>query len=112
MNQRAFFRLLLLALVELGGQATLPAQSVQPPTPATVVSEKVSPDSTVAVRQQTFELVWRTVQEKHFDPTFGGVNWEQVRLRYAPKITAAASDAEFYGLLQQMLGELHQSHFA
>ncbi|MBI1760467.1 MAG: PDZ domain-containing protein [Acidobacteria bacterium] len=57
-------------------------------------------------------MVWRTVNEKHFDPAFGGVNWEQIRTKYAPQAAAAKSEAEFYALLQQMLGELHQSHFA
>jgi carboxyl-terminal processing protease len=71
-----------------------------------------SADTTAQSRQESFDLVWRTVKEKHFDPTLGGVDWENVRLRYAPRITAAGSDAEFYDLLQQMLGELHQSHFA
>jgi carboxyl-terminal processing protease len=56
--------------------------------------------------------VWRTVKEKHFDPTFGGVDWDKVREQYAPRAAAVKSDAELYQLLQQMLGELHQSHFA
>ena len=31
------------------------------------------------VRQESFDKVWRTVKEKHFDPTFGGVDWDKVR---------------------------------
>jgi carboxyl-terminal processing protease len=64
------------------------------------------------LRRQSFEKVWRTINEKHFDPTFGGVNWERVRQKYAPLVAAAASDQESHRLLQQMLGELRQSHFA
>ena len=56
--------------------------------------------------------MWRTVKEKHFDPTFGGVDWDKVREQYAPRVAAVKSDTELYQLLQQMLGELHQSHFA
>jgi carboxyl-terminal processing protease len=63
------------------------------------------------LRQESFDIVWRTVKEKHFDPTFGGVDWDKVREKYAPRVAAAKSDLEFYGLLQQMLGELGQSHF-
>ena len=62
-------------------------------------------------RQESFDIVWRTVKEKHYDPTFGGVDWDKVREKYAPRVAAAKSDLEFYGLLQQMLGELGQSHF-
>lgn len=63
------------------------------------------------VRQETFDIVWRTVKEKHFDPTLGGLDWDKVREQYAPRAAAAKSDAEFYDVLRQMLGELHQSHF-
>ncbi len=64
------------------------------------------------LRQETFEIVWRTVKEKHYDPKFNGVDWDKVRELYAPRLGQVKSDQEFYGLLRQMLGELHQSHFA
>ena len=63
------------------------------------------------VRQETFDIVWRTVKEKHFDPTLGGLDWDKVREQYAPRAAAAKSNNEFYDVLRQMLGELHQSHF-
>ncbi len=63
------------------------------------------------VRQETFDMVWTTVKERHFDPDFGGVSWDKVREQYAPKVAALKSNQELYALLQAMLGELHQSHF-
>src|SRR5262245_982188 len=63
------------------------------------------------VRQQTFETVWRTVKEKHFDPAMGGVDWDKARETYAPRVAAVKSDRELYPLLQEMLGLLRQSHF-
>jgi carboxyl-terminal processing protease len=63
------------------------------------------------VRQQTFEIVWRTVKEKHFDPAMGGVDWDKARETYAPRVAAVKSDRELYPLLQEMLGLLRQSHF-
>lgn len=69
-------------------------------------------DSTPEARRESFDIVWRTVNEKHFDPTFGGVDWEMVRKRYEPRVASVTSDHELYRLLQQMLGELRQSHFA
>lgn len=62
-------------------------------------------------RQESFDIVWRTVKDKHFDPTLGGLDWNKVREQYSPRAAAAKSDAEFYDVLRQMLGELHQSHF-
>jgi carboxyl-terminal processing protease len=63
-------------------------------------------------REKTFELVWQTVNEENFDPTFGGVNWMAAYSRYFPRVARANSDQELYVLLQQMLSEIPQSHFA
>jgi carboxyl-terminal processing protease len=67
--------------------------------------------SAANLRQESFELVWRTVKEKHFDPSFGGVDWDKVKEQYEPRVAAAKSDQEFYQALQEMLGQLKQSHF-
>jgi carboxyl-terminal processing protease len=69
-----------------------------------------SEESTPKVRQKTFEKVWKTVNEKYFDANFGGVNWKEVRERYAPRVAAVKTDAELYALLREMLAELHMSH--
>ena len=76
-----------------------------------VASSAPDHKSAADLRQETFDIVWSTVKEKHFDPTFGGVDWDKVRERYEPRLAAIKSDDELYGLLQQMLGELGQSHF-
>jgi carboxyl-terminal processing protease len=83
------------------------AQTGPAPRPASGGAKASAAD----LRQETFDVVWRTVKEKHFDPTLGGVDWDKVRERYAPRVSAVKSDGELYALLQQMLGELHQSHF-
>ncbi len=64
------------------------------------------------VRQDTFDKVWDTVNEKHYDPEFGGVDWIHIRELYLPKAKAAKSDQEIHGVLQQMLGGLKLSHFS
>ncbi len=57
-----------------------------------------------------FEVVWQTVNEQHFDPTFGGLDWRGARDRYRPRIAAAGSDEAFYRLINEMLWELKVSH--
>jgi len=64
-----------------------------------------------SLRQETFDIVWRTVKEKHYDPKFNGVDWDKVRTLYEPRVAELKSDQELYSLLQQMIGELGQSHF-
>ncbi len=62
-------------------------------------------------RQKAFDKVWTTVNEKHYDPTFGGVDWKRIRETYEPKAMAAVSDNDFHDVLRQMLSELKLSHF-
>lgn len=63
-------------------------------------------------RMEVFDFVWRTVRDSHYDPRMNGVDWRAVRKQYEPKIRTARSDQEFYRLLNEMVGELKQSHFA
>ena len=98
----------LLALLFLSVLPCVFGQRVLVPQAQAVTA---SGAATSDLRRESFEIVWRTVKEKHFDPTFGGVDWDKVHEKYAPRVAAAAGDEQFYELLQQMLGELHQSHF-
>ena len=95
--------LLLAALTQpaFGQQAIAPAAPIASP----------SVQSDLSKRQEAFQIVWQTVNDLFYDPKFGGVDWAEVRDRYQPQIAKAASDREFHLLLQQMLNELHQSHF-
>lgn len=97
-------------LIVLLCAALLPSAAAQTRTVPAPVAGGVAVTAT-DVRQETFDIVWRTVKEKHFDPTFGGVDWDKVRAEYAPRMADVHSDHELYVLLQQMLDELHQSHF-
>lgn len=63
-------------------------------------------------RRETFQIVWQTVKDQHFDPTFGGLNWDAVRAEFAPRVAKTQSDRELHWLLQEMLNRLKQSHFA
>src|SRR5688572_16036115 len=63
-------------------------------------------------RQSSFNKVWTTINEKHYDPTFGGVDWKSVRTVYEPQALAPGlSDREFHDVLRRMLAELKLSHF-
>ena len=61
-------------------------------------------------REEVFEEVWETIYEKYYDPDFNGVDWRAVRIRYRPLVEAATNDDEFYSLIKQMVGELHDAH--
>lgn len=63
-----------------------------------------------AARLAILDAAWKTVRDKHYDKTLGGVDWNAVRAKYEPLALSAPSDAAFYRTLNQMIGELGQSH--
>jgi carboxyl-terminal processing protease len=79
--------------------------------PDTAAAPQVSSSSLSAKeRAQVFEKVWKTIEEKYYDPSFNGVDWQAVRERYRPGVEAAAGEEEFYELLNRMAGELRDAH--
>ena len=94
------FGALLLSLIAV---AAVSAQTAVVNVPVPELSQ---------VRLDAFNKVWNTVNEKHYDPTFNGVDWAKVRITYLPKAQAAKSDEEFHAVLRQMLSELKLSHFS
>jgi carboxyl-terminal processing protease len=60
----------------------------------------------------SFEYLWKTIHENHFDPTFGGVDWKAVRLEFRPQIEAARDRKEARTVMRQMLSRLKLTHFS
>lgn len=60
---------------------------------------------------ESFEQVWRTVYEKHFDPSFGGVDWNAVRAEMRPQIEGARDKPEARAIMRQMISRLKLTHF-
>ncbi len=59
----------------------------------------------------TFERVWELVRTKHFDPTLGCVDWPAQRLAHGTRLGQAQDAATAYEIMNDLLGELGQSHF-
>jgi carboxyl-terminal processing protease len=58
----------------------------------------------------SFEMVWATVRDKHYDPKLGGLDWQGIREQFRPRIENAASMDEGRKLMNEMLKLLKQSH--
>ncbi len=63
-----------------------------------------------AVRNETFNLVWETIRDDYYDPTFGGKDWPAIGAKYRPLIAGAKQSGEFHALLGKMVDELGRSH--
>jgi carboxyl-terminal processing protease len=63
-----------------------------------------------AGRLAALDFVWRTVNERYYDPKLNGVDWRAARSRWEPLALAAGSDEEFWDLLDRMAGEMRDAH--
>lgn len=64
------------------------------------------------VNLRSFDYIWSTVREKHWDPGLGGIDWEAVRDELRPKVEKASSTAEARAVMSDMVSRLGTSHFA
>ena len=59
----------------------------------------------------SFDYVWRTLADKHYDPTLACLDWLALRDHYGAKVAEAGADAAAaYAAINEMLGLLGQSH--
>src|ERR1017187_3051136 len=82
----------------LAGTRPLPAQPALTP-----VQRPLNIDS--------FEMVWQTVRDKHWDPKLGGLDWQAIHDGLRPKVEKAATLDEGRAGMPDRLRRLKQTHF-
>lgn len=88
---------LLVSLLAMGAAA---------PVAASPPARELSPTE----REEVFARTWSLVNDLYYDPGHNGVDWKAVRARYRPRVAAVQNNAEFYALMVEMVGELHDEH--
>ncbi|MCP4744199.1 MAG: hypothetical protein GY871_18525, partial [Actinomycetales bacterium] len=108
-----FIAPLMLAGGLLGCQPGQPTESDPSATNSsgTATASGARPGSPPPKAYETFDVVWETIEEKHFDPDHNGVDWDAVRLEYRPMVEDTRTEDEVRVVLSRMLNELGQSHF-
>jgi carboxyl-terminal processing protease len=76
-----------------------------------VVKAQLAPKQK-AENLESFEVVWRTVRDRHPDPKLNGLNWQAIHDSTKPAIENAQSMPEVRRTLTAMLARLAASHYA
>lgn len=76
----------------------------------TSVPAKLS-DEQRALNLQSFDVVWSTIRDKHFDPKLNGANWEAARTELRPQVEAATTMSEARDAMRRLIAKLGQTHF-
>ena len=58
----------------------------------------------------SFDQVWTTIKDKHFDTTFGGNDWNALKLQYRPVVETASTMRDARNAIGAMLAHLGVSH--
>ena len=59
---------------------------------------------------ESFDLVWTTIRDRHFDPELGGVDWEGAREELRPLVAEAPTMPEARAVMDRLLARLGHSH--
>jgi carboxyl-terminal processing protease len=73
-----------------------------------------SPSTTEATQRlnlESFDYVWSTIRDRHFDPQFGGLDWNGVRDELRPRVARAVTTPGARAVVEEMILRLGLSHF-
>lgn len=65
----------------------------------------------VKTNLKSYDTVWRTIKESHWDQELVGDAWDQAKDKHRPKVENAKSMKEVREAMEALIGELGQSHF-
>jgi carboxyl-terminal processing protease len=106
--------LVLFLLLSIVVSTALPQEQrdipATPQVPGAASESAARERLTAKDRKEVFEKIWKEIYNHYYDPSYNGVDWNEVRQRYSPLVEATKSDQEFYALMSQMTSELHDAH--
>lgn len=64
-----------------------------------------------AVNLASFDKVWTTIRDTHWQKSPGGLDWDAIRAEYRPRVERSTDIDQTRAVLREMLGRLKQTHF-
>ncbi len=91
----------LTLVILIGGELAAQEDSLPPLTP-----------EQIELNLESFDYVWSTIRDRHFDTTFGGLDWPAIHEELRPQVETATTIGEARKPFYDMIGRLELSHFA
>ncbi len=73
--------------------------------------EETKSDFDLETNLASFDEVWKTIDEVHWDEELVGQAWDEARAKYRPQVESAKSIREVRKVIGKMIDELGLSHF-
>lgn len=61
-------------------------------------------------RLAVFDQVWSAINERYYDKSFNGIDWEKSRRIYRKKAVKSSSGNKFFAILDEMVSQIRDSH--
>lgn len=103
---RMLNRRTLIIVVALIAAATIDCSLLNP------AREPRLTDEERRLNNESFEIAWATVRDRHWDPDLGGNDWQAVHDELSPRVRSAATKRDYIQAFQSMIDRFDQSHFA
>lgn len=105
--KRGWIPAVALLTLLLASCSPLAADPTPMPAPTMLPASNLNRDD----YQLIFDTVWQAVNDKYWDPTFGGQDWQAIGDEYHQKLASVHDDKAFwFQVLNPMLFELEASH--
>lgn len=123
MNRKFFVSLAIVVTIFGAGESLFAQKRKKPPNtkrisapaPAGISAQKSASQRLNAEqkrRLEAFNQVWQTLDRYYYDKTFSGLNWNEIKKEFEPRVLRTTTDAQLHNLLQEMINRLNRSHFA
>ena len=78
---------------------------------ATIFKRSALTEEQRQLNLESFEYVWTTIRDKHFDPELGGLDWQAIHGELRPKVQQARTMSEARKVMHDMISRLELTHF-
>ncbi len=82
-----------------------------PAARAAGTSDSVRTAADARLDLDSFDWIWSTIRDKHYDPALGGLDWQAVRDSLRPLVERAETRAAARAVMRRMILLLGESHF-
>ena len=89
----------------------LPAVLVVTGLSASAQTEDTLTEKERQLNEQSFDMVWEIINERHFDTTFGGVDWQAAKEKHRPRLDTCDTQDDARAIMNDLVNELGLSHF-
>ena len=102
---------LLFVFLILGSGTLLSAAPIPQAATAEPPAKSSAAEMDVQKNLASYDKVWQTIKKSHWDPELVGESWDAAKPKYRSRVEQAKDMAEVRQAMEDLIGELGQSHF-